>query len=99
MPTATLSASPASITAGGAATLTWSTTNATSVTINQGIGTVLGLGDEECVSRHDDDLHADRDQQHRFGDRHRHRDGDAADAHGNAERVARLDHRRWRKPR
>jgi hypothetical protein len=43
-PTATLSASPASISAGQSATLTWSTTNATTVSINQGIGTVALSG-------------------------------------------------------
>jgi len=43
-PTASVSASPSAISAGGAATLTWSTTNATSVSINQGIGTVGGSG-------------------------------------------------------
>lgn len=43
-PTATLTASPSSIISGQSATLTWTTTNATSVTINQGIGTVLSNG-------------------------------------------------------
>ncbi|MGE0406201.1 MAG: alkaline phosphatase family protein, partial [Candidatus Korobacteraceae bacterium] len=43
-PTATLSATPTSVTAGGAVTLTWSTSNANSVTIDQGIGTVLASG-------------------------------------------------------
>src|SRR6185503_7852596 len=42
VPTATLSAAPTSITAGAAATPTWSTSNATTVSINQGIGTVAG---------------------------------------------------------
>ena len=44
VPTATLGASPASITSGQTATLTWSTTNAASVAINQGIGTVALSG-------------------------------------------------------
>lgn len=42
--TGNISASPSSITAGSQATLTWSTTNATSVSIDQGIGTVAGSG-------------------------------------------------------
>ena len=44
LPTVTLSASPASITSGAASTLTWSSTNATTVSINQGIGTVAASG-------------------------------------------------------
>jgi hypothetical protein len=43
-PTATFSASPASISAGQSATLSWTTTNASSVTIDQGIGTVAASG-------------------------------------------------------
>jgi hypothetical protein len=43
-PTATLTASPASVPVGGSATLAWSTTNASSVTINQGIGAVAAAG-------------------------------------------------------
>jgi hypothetical protein len=43
-PTVTASASPASITAGQSAALTWATTNATSVSINQGIGSVATSG-------------------------------------------------------
>ena len=43
-PTATLSVSPATITAGQAATLTWSTSNATAVSLNQGIGAVALSG-------------------------------------------------------
>jgi hypothetical protein len=43
-PTATLSASPSAITSGGSSTLTWSSTNASSVSINQGIGTVPTSG-------------------------------------------------------
>jgi hypothetical protein len=43
-PTATFTSSPTSITAGQTATLTWSTTNATTVSINQGIGTVAASG-------------------------------------------------------
>ena len=39
-PTATLTASPSSITAGQSATLTWSTTNATSAQIDNGVGSV-----------------------------------------------------------
>src|SRR5438128_8290987 len=39
-PTATFSASPGSILLGQTSTLTWSTTNATTVTIDQGIGVV-----------------------------------------------------------
>ena len=44
LPTVTLSASPTSITSGAASTLTWSSTNATTVSINQGIGTVAASG-------------------------------------------------------
>ena len=43
-PTASLTVSPATITAGQSATLSWTTANATSVTINQGIGTVAASG-------------------------------------------------------
>jgi len=43
-PTATMSASPTSITSGQSSTLTWSTTNATSVSIDNGIGTVAASG-------------------------------------------------------
>lgn len=43
-PTATLSASPTTITAGNTATLTWSTANAATVSINQGIGIVSTSG-------------------------------------------------------
>lgn len=43
-PTATIGASPASITSGQSASLTWSTTDASSVTIDQGIGTVAASG-------------------------------------------------------
>lgn len=39
-PTATLSAAPTSIVSGSASTLTWSSTNATSCSLNQGIGSV-----------------------------------------------------------
>jgi len=39
-PTVTLSAEPVSIEIGGSATLTWSSTNADSATIDQGVGTV-----------------------------------------------------------
>ena len=44
MPTAKLSASPSSITAGETSTLTWTTTNATTVSIDQGIGAVSPSG-------------------------------------------------------
>ena len=43
-PTAALSASPTSISSGGSSTLTWSTTNATSVSIDNGVGTVPASG-------------------------------------------------------
>ena len=39
-----MSASPTTITTGAASTLTWSSTNATSVSINQGIGAVALSG-------------------------------------------------------
>ncbi len=44
IPTARLSAAPSTITAGQTSTLTWSTTNATTVSINQGIGVVSASG-------------------------------------------------------
>ncbi|MES2220893.1 MAG: alkaline phosphatase family protein [Acidobacteriota bacterium] len=44
MPTARLTASPSTITAGQTSTLTWSTTGATTVSINQGIGVVSASG-------------------------------------------------------
>jgi phospholipase C len=44
MPTAKLTAAPSSITAGQTSTLTWTTTNATTVSINQGIGVVSASG-------------------------------------------------------
>ncbi len=43
-PTATLTASPSSVAFGQPSTLTWTTTNATSVTIDQSIGTVAANG-------------------------------------------------------
>lgn len=43
-PTCTLSANPTSITTGGMSTLSWTTTNVTSVSINQGIGAVTANG-------------------------------------------------------
>jgi len=43
-PTAKLTAAPTAITIGNSATLTWSTTNATTVTIDNGIGTVAASG-------------------------------------------------------
>jgi len=43
-PTASLSANPATINSGGSSTLTWSTTNATSVTIDNGIGSEPASG-------------------------------------------------------
>ncbi len=43
-PTAVFTAAPATVITGNPATLTWSTTNATTVTIDQGIGTVAASG-------------------------------------------------------
>lgn len=43
-PVCTLSASPTSILAGGTSTITWTTNNATSVTLNQGLGAYPGTG-------------------------------------------------------
>lgn len=43
-PTLTFSIQPDKVAQGGSATLTWSTTNATTVTINNGIGTVSASG-------------------------------------------------------
>ena len=44
LPTASLTVNPSSIQSGGTATLSWTTTNATTVTFNQGIGTVAATG-------------------------------------------------------
>jgi hypothetical protein len=44
VPTATLAVSPASISSGQSATLSWNATNATTVAINQGIGPVAASG-------------------------------------------------------
>jgi outer membrane protein OmpA-like peptidoglycan-associated protein len=50
-PTISLSASPTSMEAGSCATLTWSTTNATSVSIDPGVGTVEPSGSKQvCPS-------------------------------------------------
>jgi OmpA-OmpF porin, OOP family len=46
-PTVSLSASPTSVDAGSCATLTWSTSNATSVTIDPGVGTVEANGSKQ----------------------------------------------------
>lgn len=46
-PTVTISANPATITQGGSATLNWSSTNATSAEIDQGIGAVAVNGSRE----------------------------------------------------
>ncbi|TAJ14789.1 hypothetical protein EPO56_01715 [Patescibacteria group bacterium] len=43
-PTCTLSANPTAITTGGSSTLSWTTTNTSSVSINQGIGGVTANG-------------------------------------------------------
>ena len=43
-PTATFSSSPTTITAGASATLSWSTTGTTSVTIDNGVGAVAAVG-------------------------------------------------------
>jgi concanavalin A-like lectin/glucanase superfamily protein/galactose oxidase-like protein/Big-like domain-containing protein/purple acid phosphatase-like protein/Kelch motif protein len=43
-PTGSLTVNPIAITAGGSATLSWTTTNATSVAIDQGIGAVAASG-------------------------------------------------------
>ncbi|MFW6324170.1 MAG: DUF6531 domain-containing protein, partial [Desulfovibrionales bacterium] len=43
-PTVTLSAAPASVLQGGSSTLSWSSTNAESLTINQGVGSVASSG-------------------------------------------------------
>ena len=46
-PTITLTANPATVNAGQASTLTWQATNATSVTIDQGVGTVPTNGNRQ----------------------------------------------------
>ena len=75
-PTVTMSASPASITSGAASTLTWSSTNATTVSINQGIGAVALSGTTVGEPDRDHHLHGDRHQRCRFGHRDRHGDGE-----------------------
>ncbi|HUZ05414.1 MAG TPA: peptidoglycan-associated lipoprotein Pal [Acidobacteriaceae bacterium] len=49
-PTATLTASPDTITAGQSSTLTWSSTDATSVTIDNGVGTVSAASGSQSVT-------------------------------------------------
>lgn len=44
LPTALLTATPTSVVSGGASTLQWSSTNATSCSINQGVGAVTPVG-------------------------------------------------------
>lgn len=51
-PVCTLSANPTSITAGGSSTLTWTTNNATSVSIDQGIGGVATNGSRSVSPGH-----------------------------------------------
>jgi len=46
-PTVTLQASPGDVTRGGSATLTWSSTNATSLTLSPGLGTVNMQGSQQ----------------------------------------------------
>ena len=76
-PTATLTASPTSITSGQSATLSWNTTNASSVVDQSGDRNGRRVGHQERDPDGDHDLHADRDQRHwngdRADDRHRHR--------------------------
>jgi phospholipase C len=48
-PTASLSASPTTVDSGQATTLTWQTTNATTVTIDGGIGTVAASGTQQVT--------------------------------------------------
>ncbi len=49
-PTATLAANPSTITAGGTTSLTWSQTNATSCSIDNGVGAVTGSSGTVSVS-------------------------------------------------
>ena len=46
LPTASLTVTPGSIQSGGTATLSWTTTNATTVTVDQGIGAVAATGSQ-----------------------------------------------------
>jgi peptidoglycan-associated lipoprotein len=46
-PTVTLQASPGDITNGGSASLTWSSTNATQLTLSPGLGSVNGQGSQQ----------------------------------------------------
>jgi len=48
-PTVTLQASPADITKGGSAKLTWSSTNATRLTLNLGLGSVSQQGSQQVA--------------------------------------------------
>ena len=66
-PTATFSAAPASIESGQSATVTWNATNATTVSINQGIGTVTASGTRSVIADREDDLHLDGDERRRVG--------------------------------
>ena len=77
-PTATLSANPTTIQKGKSSTLTWSTTNATNVSINQGIGDVSTSGVALGISRFVHDLYADRQGRGRIRYRERPGDGDGA---------------------
>ena len=47
VPTVTLQASPADITRGGSASLTWSSTNATQLTLSPGLGSVNAQGSQQ----------------------------------------------------
>ena len=81
--TATLS----TITLGDSSTLAWTATNATSWSINNGVGAVSGPNDSVQVSptaTTTTHLHPHRHQprRHRHRHRHRHRDGDRAPADG-----------------
>ena len=74
-PTATLGAAPTSITTGQSSVLTWSTTNATTVSINQGIGTVAASGTRSVspTATTTYTLTATNSRRHGDRDRHRHR--------------------------
>ncbi len=80
-PSCTLNAVPSTVSQGGMTTLSWTSANATSLSIDQGVGLVAtagGIG--RRVPGDDHDLHRDGDGQWRHGDVRGHRHGDRAAA-------------------
>ncbi len=80
-PSCTLTAVPSTISQGGMTTLSWTSANATSLSIDQGVGLVAPAGGfGRRVPGDDHDLHRDGDGQWRHGDVRGHRHGDRAAA-------------------